>query len=136
MEYVQLTKNTILPDISRLGPFRCIVVVEEGVPETRQKEVSDWLVESGCLYMMAWGLDCGSWDTSVDIANLEIFDFKEVPEESYVSTSWHDDEPLSEVFWYSKHCAFHSTVEIENTVLLHISEIDKRSQYLSEYTNA
>lgn len=136
MEYVQLTKNTILPDLSKQGPFRCIVVIEESVPETRQKEVSDWLVESGCLYMMAWGIDCGSWDTSVDIANLEKYDFKEVPEESFVSTTWHDDEPLSEVFWYAKHCAFHSTVEIKNTVLLHISEIDKRSQYLSEYTNA
>ncbi|ACA85266.1 DUF7684 family protein [Shewanella woodyi] len=136
MEYVQLTKNTILPDISKLGPFRCIVVVEKGVPEVRQKEVSAWLVESGCLYMMAWGIECGSWDTSVDIANLEKFDFNEIPEENLIITIWHNDEPLSEVFWYSKHCAFHSTVEIENTVLLNISAIDKSNQYLSEYINA
>ncbi|GLT18374.1 hypothetical protein GCM10007938_21520 [Vibrio zhanjiangensis] len=71
--------------------------------------------------MMAWGNDCGSWDTSVDLANLQQFNFHEVPEESFVSTTWHEDESLKEVFWFSKNCAFHSVIELNNTIVLHLS---------------
>ena len=136
MEYVQIAQKSELPDITKLKPFRCIVVVEDEIADSRQKEISAWLVNSGCLYMMAWGKGCESWDTSVDMANLEQFDFNEVPDESFVSTTWHDDETLSEVFWYSKHCAFHSEVDLENTLVLHLSSIDKCMEYSAEYKNA
>nr|CAA6830598.1 MAG: Unknown protein [uncultured Thiotrichaceae bacterium] len=136
MEYVQLAENQTLPDIAKIAPFRCVVVIEEDVADQRRNEISKWLVKSGCLYMMAWGKECESWDTSVDLANLEEFNFNSVPEESFVSTTWHQDESLSEVFWHSKHCAFHSTVNIENTVVLHLSAVNKKTQYVCKYMSA
>jgi hypothetical protein len=29
-----------------------------------QAQVSDWLLRSGCRCMMAWGRNCGDWNTS------------------------------------------------------------------------
>ena len=84
----------MLPDISNLNPFRAVVAIEETVTQEWQSEVSRWLVESGCLYLMAWGNNCSSWDTSVDIANLEAFDYEDIPEVNFVMTTWHEDEPL------------------------------------------
>ncbi|MCP4080405.1 MAG: hypothetical protein GY743_09160 [Planctomycetaceae bacterium] len=96
-------------------------MVEDVVGADRQAEISKWLVESGCLYMMAWGNDCGSWDTSVDIANLEEFDDAEIPDNRLVMTTWHPQETVAEVFWFCKNCAFHPTVDISNDMILHLS---------------
>ena len=136
MKYVRIDSESELPDISKLNPFRCIVVIEHKVSEERQYEISGWLVVGGCLYMMAWGKDCSSWDSSVDDANLEAFDFNYIPEEKFVMTTWHDNEPLEEVFWFSKHCAFHPEVDLQEFVLVHISSVDKESVFRERFQNA
>ena len=56
--YVQLVPGSDLPDITELNPFRCVVVIEEDVTPQWQGKVSGWLVQNGCLYMMAWGKQC------------------------------------------------------------------------------
>lgn len=83
--------------------------------------------------MMAWGKGCEAWDDAVDDANLKEFDYSDIPEENSVMTTWHANEPLIEVFWFSKHSAFHPHVEIRNTLLLHISNNNKMKQFLNEY---
>ena len=136
MEYLQIVPESKLPDISKLNPFRAVVVIDESVSPEWQKNVSSWLVKSGCLYMMAWGKDCSSWDDSVDLANLEAFDYKDIPEDKFVMTTWHEDEPLKEVFWFSKNNAFHPEVELPNTLLLHIAQKNREQEMLSEYSGA
>ncbi|MDC3256352.1 hypothetical protein OAU93_03010 [bacterium] len=121
MTYFHLTSSSALPDICSSRPFRAVVIVEDTVGADRQSEISKWLVESGCLYMMAWGNDCGSWDDSVDIANLEEFDYAEIPDDRLVMTTWHSEETIAEVFWFCKNCAFHPTVDISNDMILHLS---------------
>jgi hypothetical protein len=86
--------------------------------------------------MMAWGTKCSTWDDSVDIANLEQFDFGEIPDDSFVITTWHADEPLNEVFWFSKNNAFHPTVDLKRTVLLHIAEVDREAELIKSYADA
>lgn len=129
MKYLQLQPNSNLPDISDTVPFRSVVIIEETVQEEFQRKVSDWLVNSGCLYMMAWGKNCKSWDDSVDKSNIKKFEHKEIPDENFVMTTWHDDEPLEEVFWFSKHCAFHPDIELKDTLLLHISFCNKENEF-------
>ena len=121
MKYIQLQPGSALPDISDLSPFRSVVVIEESVTPEWLAQVSDWLVKSGCLYMMAWGKECSTWDDSVDTANLEIFNYKNIPDDKFVMTTWHEDELLKEVFWFSKHSADHPEIEISSTLVLHIS---------------
>jgi len=133
MKYIQLQPESSLPDISSLSPFRTVVVIEETVTHEWQYKVSEWLVRSGCLYMMAWGNKCSSWDDSVDNANLEEYNFEEIPENKFVMTTWHEDEPLKEVFFFAKHNGFHSEVELENTLLLHVSNTNKEKEFKNEY---
>jgi hypothetical protein len=51
-------------------------------------------------------------------------------------TTLHTNEPLVEVFWFSKHCAIHPTVELENKMLLHISVQNKGQEFLTAYAKA
>ena len=136
MKYIQLQPGSALPDISDLSPFRSVVVIEESVTPEWQAQVSDWLVQSGCLYMMAWGKECSTWDDSVDSANLEIFNYKNIPDDKFVMTTWHEDELLKEVFWFSKHSADHPEIGISSTLVLHISSKDKKAELTIEYENA
>ena len=136
MKYIQLQPGSVLPDISDLSPFRSVVVIEETVTPEWRAQVSDWLVKSGCLYMMAWGKECSTWDDSVDTANLEIFNYKNIPDDKFVMTTWHEDELLKEVFWFSKHSADHPEIEISSTLVLHISNQDKNPELTIEYHSA
>ena len=99
--YVHLPPGGPLPEWTHRRPFNAVVVVTTAVSEDWQGLVSDWLVRSGCLYMMAWGVECSSWDDSVDYATLSLHDFKDIPPESFVMTTWHEDDPLEEAFWYA-----------------------------------
>ena len=76
-----------MPDVGDLKPFKAIVVIEDRPTPEWETQASKWLVDSGCLYMMAWGEDCSSWDDSVDWANLETFDFGDIPDDEDVSAA-------------------------------------------------
>ncbi|MFD0727584.1 DUF7684 family protein [Lysobacter brunescens] len=119
--YLHLPPGSPLPDIGHLSPFRALVIIEAQVESGWQGKVSDWLVQSGCLYMMAWGHDCTTWDDSVDIANLEAFDYGDIPDECDVFTTWHADESLGEVFDFCKRHARHPVVDLPRVVLVHVA---------------
>jgi|SRR5690348_1531481 hypothetical protein len=117
-------------------PFKAVVAVEADVSPQWQSLVSVWLIQSGCLYMMAWGRGCSSWDDSVDLSNVEAFDFADIPDDQFVMTTWHSDESLAEVFWFSKYTASHPTVELDKTLLLHISAESREQEFLRSYDEA
>ena len=133
LKYIRLEPNIKPPDISKFSPFKSVVIIEELVTLEWQTIISDWLVNSGCLYMMAWGNECSSWDDSVDVSLLEKWDYNDIPEDSFIMTTWHENEPLEEVFWFSKHCAYDSNVDIKNTLLIHISKLNKEDIFLAKY---
>ncbi|MES2353114.1 MAG: hypothetical protein V4568_01730 [Pseudomonadota bacterium] len=128
--------GAVLPDISTLAPFRAVIVAEAEVSPDWQASVSVWLVQSGCLYTMAWGTNCSSWDDSVDMANIEEFNFKEIPENKFVMTTWHEDETMAEVFWFCKNNAFHPNVELTQTLVLHISANEREQEIVKFYAKA
>ena len=130
--YVHLLPGSVLPSIEQ-QPSKIIVVVQDAVTEEWQNKVSDWIVNSGCLCMMAWGDRCSTWDDSVDWANLSQHDFGEVPDDKFVMTSWHEDEPLEEAFWFSKFCASHPTIALDRVIILHISNKNRETEILKSY---
>ncbi|MBK6941551.1 MAG: hypothetical protein IPH13_15335 [Planctomycetes bacterium] len=83
-------------------------------------------------WVVAWGVDCSSWDDSVDLANLERFDFGEIPDDRFVMTSWHEDVSLRDAMSFCKHAA-HSGVNSRHTLLVHISEHGDERRDLVEY---
>jgi hypothetical protein len=136
MKYLQIQPESILPDIYVLNPYRAVVVIEALVSKEWQWEVSDWLVKSGCLYMLAWGIDCSSWDDSVDESSvMEYIELEKIPDAKLIMTTWHENESLKDVFEFSKNWATHPTVEISNTIIIHISENDKSHELLKEYAD-
>ena len=83
--------------------------------------------------MMAWGKDCNLWDDSVDWANIEQFQYNEIPDESFVMTTWHEDETLKDVFWFAKNVAYHGEYEFLNTLILHFSKTRKEISFKTEF---
>ncbi|KAB8195626.1 hypothetical protein FKV24_004980 [Lysobacter maris] len=134
--YLHLPGGSTPPDLGGPSPFRAVVMVEQIVPLEWQMAVSDWLVRSGCLSMMAWGRDCGYWDDSVDLASLRILGYGEIPDDQLVMTSWHEHESLSDVFSFSKRHAFHSEVELQRTLLVHIADRSQEPYMLRTYAEA
>ena len=134
--YFRIAQGEPLPDLKPYSPYRAVVVLESDYSPAWQDEVSEWLVHSGCLYMMAWGRDCSTWDDSVDWANLLDFDFADIPDDRFVMTTWHDDEPLDEVFWFAGYCAFHPDVELQSTIILHVSRRDVGEAMLARFRTA
>jgi len=126
--YVPLINNGELECIEQHKPFKCVVLISEAVSDSWQKTVSTWLVASECLYMMAWGDNCSSWDDSVNVANIEAFDFDKIPEDEFVMTTWHEGEPLEDVFHYAKYSANHGAVELQNLIVLDIGKSGRETQ--------
>ncbi|GER12316.1 MULTISPECIES: DUF7684 family protein [Variovorax] len=134
--YFHMQPGATLPNIGYLAPFRAVVIIEEEVSIEWRDDVSNWLVNSGCLYMMAWGLDCTLWDDSVDWANIGQFPFEDIPEDRFVVTTWHDSDPLDEVFYFCKHTAAHPIVELPQAILLHIARNESAGPMLNAYSRA
>lgn len=84
----------------------------------------------GCLYFLAWGEDCEEWHDAVDRANINAFENREIPDECFVMTTWHKDEPLEEVFWDLKFCAFHSDVELAQALIVHVSKSYRGEEFI------
>ena len=83
--------------------------------------------------MIAWGINCSEWDDAVDWANLELFDFGDIPVDQDIVTTWHDDQPLNEVFSFAKNDAKHPYAEINETVLIHIGSKDRHAELLAAF---
>ena len=133
--YVRIAEGEPLPDISVYAPFRAVVVLDGPYSPDWQTEVSDWLVASGCHYMMAWGEGCSSWDDSVDYALLAVFDYGEIPDESMVWTTWHEREPLIDVFDFAQFGAM-TDLPASAALILHIGITDRRDEFLRLWADA
>jgi hypothetical protein len=133
VEYFRIGEDAPLPDIGSYAPFRAVVVIEDVYSVDWQNRVSDWLVGSGCLYMMAWGEGCSSWDDSVDWANLEQFSCGEIPDDKFVMTTWHERESLEDVLWFASHAARHGDVELASTLIIHVAPAPRRDEMLTQF---
>jgi hypothetical protein len=138
VRYQLVQPNGPMPTYDGLTPYKAIVAIEAVVERQWQSRMSQWLVESGCLYMMAWGNDCSSWDDSVDYANMEQFDYGEIPDDRNVMTTWHEDETISEVFDFAKRHArpFNDATEFRETVVFHISDVGNQDEFERLYAAA
>ena len=127
--YIRISQREKLPAIEQFRPFRAVIVLDDNYVSDWQGIVSQWLVDSGCLYMMAWGPDCSSWDGSVDYAQIQKYLPDEAPDEEFVLTTWHEDERLEEVFWYAQFCAHDPYDKIKHTLLVHVGEANREAEF-------
>jgi hypothetical protein len=86
--------------------------------------------------MMAWGDKCADWHDSVDQASLEQHGFEIKSDDDLVITTWHDDEAIDEVFWFSEFCADHPTKKLGRTLIIDVCEDTRRDFILGRYNEA
>jgi hypothetical protein len=72
----------------------------------------------------------------VDLANLKAFDHGTIPDRHLVMTTWHEDEPVDYVFWYSENCACHPAASVDGTVIVHVAPKEERARLLRLYEEA
>lgn len=118
-----------------LTAFRCVILIERAVDAAERAEVSRRLVKAGCLYAMAWGIDCSLWDDSIDEANIATFFPKSVPADQFVMTTWHSEETIDDVFFYAKHNALlsYDDLELVDLLVLDIGRFPREDEIREAY---
>jgi hypothetical protein len=118
--YFHLRPEASPPDLIT-GPYRIVIVADQVVSDDWLNRIAEWIVAVGSLYVVAWGVECEKWHDAVDWAVLTVFEFGDIPDDRFIMTTWHSDEPISEAFWFAGHCATHPDVELTETIILHIA---------------
>ena len=135
LRYLHLTPDSDFPVLEELSPFKAILIIEADVAEMTIWETSRALIEAGCLNAMAWGKQGEAWRDAIDDAFLEATNYEDVAPEQALTTTWHEDEELSEVFWFAKHRAMHPA-ELRATLILHIAAAPRRDELEAAYHDA
>ncbi len=136
MRYINIHRLTQLPDVSQVAPFKTVIAVEQAVSKERQAEISTWLVNMGCRYVMACGENCDSWTKSIRQANLMVFDLGSMGAEDFVMATAHRYESLRAVFWYAKNVAKHPEIEFKECVVLHLANGEQSDKFQSMFQRA
>lgn len=133
MRYVNINEECVLPDISDYAPFKAVMTIEQPVSAQRQAEISRWLIDMGCRYLMSCGEGCESWCDSVREENLKNLDVDTMRARDIVMTTSHFREPLRSVFWYAKTVARHPEFTLEHFLVIHLAERDRSTEYQAIY---
>ena len=136
IRYLHLTPDSDLPALEGLSHFKTVLVAEADVAEMTMWETSRALVAAGCAYALAWGKECESWREAIEDASLEAVNYEDVPDDQLLIATAHEDEELSEAFWFARHRAVHPAHELRETLILHIADIPRREELEAEYRDA
>jgi hypothetical protein len=136
VSYLHLLPDGELPPMKDTTPFLAIVLIEDEVSEMWRWDASRWLVESGCRFMLAWGRECTAWEEAVQEANQEAFDYEDIPEDSLVMTTAHEDEDVEEVFWFARHRAAHPACPLNRVLILHIAAQPRKEELEAAWADA
>lgn len=130
-EYFHLEPGGALPDFPGGSPVRVLVIARQPTEAAWKFEVCKRLYAAGSRYLSAWGEDSSAWDDEADDANLEVFDYGEIPDDRLQMSSWHAKEPLSEAAWFVRYTARHPDVELERTFLVDVGPANRRAEVLA-----
>ena len=134
MQYVHLVEGADPPTVDAPSPFKALVVLDQTTSKEWRARVSNWLIATGCVYMVAWGEECSLWDDSVDVAQMTQWGFKEVPDKEFAMTTWHEDEPLEEAMWFAKFAAVHPVhVDLPVALILHVGPSPREAELRATY---
>jgi hypothetical protein len=134
--YRHLPEGAAIPRVEWPVPYRALLIVERKVGTHWMDRVSEWLASSGCRFALAWGPDSSAWDSAIDAAWLELSLSREEEGPQVFMTTWHDDEPLSEVMVFAKNHATLDEVELRATVLLDVVARPREQEILCRYAEA
>jgi hypothetical protein len=137
VQYLHLLPAADMPEFSAADPFKAIVIVEQPIEAERRDTICRWLAGTGCLYMMAWGRNCGDWVTAMELANrAKLADDEDIPSEQLTIATAHENEALKDVLWFAKFTAMHPCHALDNTIVLHLAATATEEELIAAYTAA
>jgi hypothetical protein len=137
VQYLHLLPAADMPKFSAAGPFKAIVVVDQAIEPERRDAICRWLAETGCLYMMAWGTNCGDWVTATEQANrAKLADDEDIPSEQLTIATAHENDALKDVFWFAKYTAMHPCHVLDNTIVLHLAATAREEELIAAFAEA
>ncbi|MHB9027086.1 MAG: DUF7684 family protein [Armatimonadota bacterium] len=85
--------------------FICILFINDSsLTAEEQNLLSEQIIAAGCRNAVCAGIDCESFHDAIDWTVLEANNY-ECTDDTFVMTTWHEDEPISEVIWYGLNSA-------------------------------
>ena len=90
-----------------IAHFACLIACDARSYSTEAiSQFVEKLLNLGCVYFCTWGPDCQRVHDIIDeIAAYPETTFS-MPDDPVIMTSWHDDEPLAEAFYFFCNCAW------------------------------
>ena len=79
-----------------------VCVADASVTDGERAKVSTEIIAAKCRYAVCWGYECSAWDTAIDWAYIETDENFSPPDETFVMTTWHEDESVEDAidFWW------------------------------------
>jgi hypothetical protein len=74
-----------------------LLAADPAITPEERAAVSAELVRQGCRYAVCAGHQCSAWDDAIDWAFLATSPTFTPPDERFVMTTWHSDDPLEDV---------------------------------------
>ena len=130
VDYVKFDRDKPLPGDLGFSDFKCIVLLSGRLDQAHMDNIINWLLDEGAVYVMAHGQDCEKFHDNVDDAVMALGE-----ESRFVITTWHNEEPVSEVLWSGKHCADHPDFDSNRVVIVDTSSVSRRAEMLLLYNS-
>lgn len=84
--------------------YSLLLITLAAVPREEKNRIAAEITASGARYIVCWGLDCEDWHDTLDCAYLQTDENFAPPDERFVMTTWHDDEPLDAAVFHLWFC--------------------------------
>ena len=133
--YVHLRPGGDPPSVDHLAPFVAVTMLAAPVSDEWRDRVCRWLVDSGARYVCTWGLGCRAWETAVDMAYLEPYDWFPPHDAPFIVTTQHEGEPLAELAWFVASCDRVDDVELARVLLVDIRTDERGAVLLQTFAD-
>ena len=117
-------------------PYRLILVSESETEEDWRAKICAHLVATRCLYFVSWGEQCETWHDDMDWALLDAHGYEDIPDDDFIMTTWHADDPMKSALNFGAMDAQHPDVELKATYIMHVAESADEERILSAFHEA
>jgi hypothetical protein len=111
MEHLQIEQAKGLPTWTFHSPYLAVLWISEGVTDQWQQKISEWLIDTGCLYMLVWqgGVGGHDWIDSLNESGKKAVAVRNVAELHSVVSACYEYVALREVLNFAEREAVHPT---------------------------
>ena len=108
-----------------------LVIADPAITDDDRNALSKEIVRQGCRYAVCTGDQCSKWHDSIDLAYLATSPDFSPPDDRFVMTTWHEDEPLEDVIFFFRNCTAFDYFTPRHYLALILGEDEKMRETVS-----